>query len=108
MINPGAAFFWKCRGEFGYHLWDLVKNKVIRSRDVTYNELEMFKMCTNDIKVKKIFNGLSHHCKNMGRKFKNVTNNKWKMMHTNKKKMCGILYKKSNHKTHHQNWFSHI
>ena len=41
-------------GEFGYRLWDPVKSKVIRSRDGIFNELEMFKKPTCDMKVKKL------------------------------------------------------
>ena len=41
-------------GEFGYRLWDPVKHKVIRSRDVIFNELQMFKKFAGDIEVKKI------------------------------------------------------
>ena len=40
-------------GEFGYRLWDPVKSKVIRRRYVIFNELEMFKKPTCDMKVKK-------------------------------------------------------
>ena len=41
-------------GEFGYRWWDPVKSKVIRSRDVIFNELEMFKKPICDMKVKKL------------------------------------------------------
>ena len=41
-------------GELGYHLWDTVKQKVIRSKDVISNESEMFKIIANDVEVKKI------------------------------------------------------
>ena len=41
-------------GELGYHLWDLVKKKVIRSRDVVFNESNMFKSTVGDVEVKKI------------------------------------------------------
>jgi hypothetical protein len=30
-------------GEFGYRLWDPINNNAIRSKDVIFNELEMFK-----------------------------------------------------------------
>ena len=40
-------------GEFGYHLWDPVKHNIIRRWDVTFNELDMFKRPTGDMKVKK-------------------------------------------------------
>ena len=41
-------------GEFGYRLWDLVKCKVIRSKDVIFNELEMLKNPSCDMEVKKL------------------------------------------------------
>ena len=48
-----CIFLGYADGEFGYRLWDSVKSKVIRSRDVIFNELEMFKKPTCDMKVKK-------------------------------------------------------
>jgi hypothetical protein len=40
--------------DFGYRLWDTIKNKVIRSRDVIFNELEMFKKSAGNMEVKKV------------------------------------------------------
>ena len=40
--------------DFGYRLWDIIKNKVIRSRDVIFNELEMFKKSEVNMEVKKV------------------------------------------------------
>jgi len=42
--------------EFGYHLWDPVKHKIIRSRDVIFNESEMFKRNVGEVEVKKVIN----------------------------------------------------
>ena len=49
-----CIFLGYADGEFGYRLWDPVKSKVIRSRDVIFNELEMFKKPTCDMKVNKL------------------------------------------------------
>lgn len=49
-----CIFLGYADGEFGYWLWDLIKHKVIRSRDVIFNELQMFKKSTGDMEVKKI------------------------------------------------------
>jgi len=40
--------------EFGYHIWDPVKHKIIRSRDVIYNESKLFKRTVGDMDIKKI------------------------------------------------------
>ena len=40
--------------DFGYRLWDLVKHKIIRSMDVIFNELEMFKSTVGELEVKKV------------------------------------------------------
>ena len=40
--------------EFGYHLLDLIKYKIIRSRDVIFNESEMFKRTVGELEVKKV------------------------------------------------------
>ena len=48
-----CIFLGYADGEFGYRLGDLIKSKVIRSRDVIFNELEVFKNPTCDIEVKK-------------------------------------------------------
>ena len=48
-----CIFLGYADGEFGYRLWDPVKSKVNRSRDVIFNELEMFKNPTCDMEVKK-------------------------------------------------------
>ena len=49
-----CIFLGYADGEFGYRLGDLIKSKVIRSRDGIFNELEMFKKPTCDMKVKKL------------------------------------------------------
>ena len=51
-----CIFLGYADGEFGYHLWDLVKHKVIRSKDAIFNTLEMFKKLTGDMEVKKYAN----------------------------------------------------
>ena len=40
--------------EFGYRLWDPVKHKIIRSRDVIFNESEMFKKTVGEFEIKKV------------------------------------------------------
>ena len=40
--------------DFGYRLWDPVKHKIIRSRDVIFNESEMFKRTVGELEVKKV------------------------------------------------------
>ena len=40
--------------EFGYHLWDLVKHKIIRNRDVIFNESEMFNRTKGGLEIKKV------------------------------------------------------
>jgi len=39
--------------DLGYRLWDPVKHKIIRSRDVISNESEMFKRTVGELEVKK-------------------------------------------------------
>ena len=51
-----CIFLGYVNGEFGYRLWDLVKHKVIRSKDAIFNVLEMFKKLTGDMEVKKYAN----------------------------------------------------
>ena len=51
-----CIFLGYADSEFGYRLWDPVNNKVIRSRDVIFNELEMYKRHTGNMEVKKIAN----------------------------------------------------
>ena len=51
-----CIFLGYADGEFGYRLWDLVKHKVIRSKDAIFNVLEMFKKLTSDMEVKKYAN----------------------------------------------------
>ena len=53
-----CIFFEYADGEFGYHLWDPIKNKIVRLKDVIFNELEMFKRYTGNVEVKKIVNRL--------------------------------------------------
>ena len=33
-----CVFFGYCINEFGYRIWDFVNHKIIRSRDVIFNE----------------------------------------------------------------------
>ena len=40
--------------EFGYRLWDPVKHKIIRSRDVIFNESEMFKRNVGEVEFRKV------------------------------------------------------
>ena len=40
--------------DLGYHLWDPIKHKIIRSRDVIFNESEMFKRTIGELEVKKV------------------------------------------------------
>jgi len=40
--------------DLGYHLWNLVIHKIIRSRDVIFNESEMFKRTVGELEVKKV------------------------------------------------------
>ena len=40
--------------DLGYRLWDPVKHKIIRSRDVIFNESEMFKRTVGEFEVKKV------------------------------------------------------
>ena len=40
--------------DFGYHLWDPIKQKIIRSRDVIFNESEMLKRTIGELEVKKV------------------------------------------------------
>ena len=54
-----CIFLGYAYGEFGYCLWDPNKNKIIRSMDVIFNELEMFKRSTGNVEVKKIVNSLT-------------------------------------------------
>ena len=40
--------------DLGYRLWDPVKHKIIRSRDVIFNESTMFKRTVGELEVKKV------------------------------------------------------
>jgi len=40
--------------DFGYFLWGPVKYKIIRSRDVIFNESEMFNRTIGELEVKKV------------------------------------------------------
>lgn len=40
--------------DFGYHLWDPVKHKITRGRDVIFNESKMFKRIVGELEVKKV------------------------------------------------------
>jgi hypothetical protein len=48
-----CVFLGHANGEFGYRLWDLVNNKVIRNK-VIFNELEMFQKFAHNMEVKKV------------------------------------------------------
>ena len=60
-----CSFLGYADGEFGYLLWDPVKCRVIRSRDVIFNELEIFKRITSDMEVKKIVDRFVEQQENM-------------------------------------------
>ena len=49
-----CIFLGYANEEFGYRLWDPVKRKIIRSRNVIFNELEMFKRTVGELEVKKV------------------------------------------------------
>jgi len=36
-------------GEIGYYLWDLVNHNIVKSVDVIFNELEMYKRVAGDV-----------------------------------------------------------
>ena len=55
-----SVFLGYVDGEFGCRLWDPIKNKIIRSRDVIFYELEMFKKSISNVEVKKIVNRLTY------------------------------------------------
>jgi hypothetical protein len=38
-----CTFIGYCVNDFGYHLWDYENHKIIRSRDVIFNEKVMYK-----------------------------------------------------------------
>ena len=44
-----CIFLGYADGEFGYLLWDPIKHKVIRSKDVIFNDSNMFKTTTGDM-----------------------------------------------------------
>ena len=52
-------------GELGYRLWDPVKQKVIRSKDVIFHESNMFKRTIDDVEVKKFFDGFEEQQENI-------------------------------------------
>ena len=54
-----CIFLGYADGEFGYRLWDPIKNKIIRSRDVIFNELENFKRSIGNVEVKNNVNRLT-------------------------------------------------
>lgn len=49
-----CIFLGYANEEFGYRLWDLVKNKIIRSRDDIFNESKIFKWTIGELEVKKV------------------------------------------------------
>ena len=59
-ISMWCIFWGYVDGEFGYRLWDPIKNKIIRRRDVIFNELEVFKRSTGNVEEKKIVNKLTN------------------------------------------------
>ena len=38
---------------YGYRLWDPVNHKMIRSKDVIFNEFKVYKRLASDMEVKK-------------------------------------------------------
>ena len=53
---------------FGYadeELWDPVKNKIIRSKDVIFNESELFKRTVGELEVKKIIDRFEEQQENI-------------------------------------------
>ena len=51
--------------EFGYRLWDPIKHKIIRSRDVIFNESEMFKRTAGELEVKKVIDRFEEQQENI-------------------------------------------
>ena len=51
--------------DFGYRLWDPVKDKIIRSRDVIFNESEMFKRTVGELEVKKVIDRFEEQHENI-------------------------------------------
>ena len=51
--------------DFGYRLWDPVKHKIIRSRDVIFNESEMFKRTVGELEVKKVIDRFEEQQENI-------------------------------------------
>jgi len=47
------GFLGYVNGEFGYSLRDPVNHKIVRSKDVIFNEFEMYKMPAGEMEVKK-------------------------------------------------------
>ena len=51
--------------DFGYRLWDPVKHKIIRSKDVIFNESEMFKRNLGELEVKKVIDRFEEQQENI-------------------------------------------
>ena len=51
--------------DLGYRLWDPVKHKIIRSRDVIFNESEMFKRTVGELEVKKVIDRFEEQQENI-------------------------------------------
>jgi len=58
-------FFRYADEDFGYRLWDPVKHKIIRSKDVIFNELEMFKRIVGELEVKKVIDRFEERQENI-------------------------------------------
>ena len=51
--------------DLGYRLWDLVKHKIIKSRDFIFNESEMFKRTVGELEVKKVIDRFEEQQENI-------------------------------------------
>ena len=60
-----CIFLGYAHEEFGYCLWDPVKHKIIRSRDVIFNESEMFKRTVGELEVKKVIDRFEEQQENI-------------------------------------------
>ena len=60
-----CIFLGYANEDLGYPLWDPVKHKIIRSRDVIFNESEMFKMTIGELEVKKVIDRFEEQQENI-------------------------------------------
>ena len=60
-----CIFLGYANEEFGYRLRDPVKHKAIRSRDVIFNESEMFKRTIGELEVKKVIDRFEEQQENI-------------------------------------------